>query len=285
MPIDARGHGHTWNILIKLVLRQLVHNQEVKLLHVEELAVAEAPCAIALVTIQAEETVFVARNYSRAPAALHRLITCVRTNHALARLELRALLIFVDAVLAHAETKAFLWSSQSGQMLRQVVNNFLAMRFDSFSVHISQAFVIREFGSAKVALANLALNDDLWAVSLDMLEQLCSSHVLELFLVADVAAELGALVHWMVLQISHSFPDNNLTAIFPALVWELTEVNAIAKNFIDWLHEISSFLAVGAAHFEAWRDISSLQGSLFCVNLGSILFSLSWWHARKLLFG
>ena len=42
------------------------------------------------------------------------------------------------------------------------------------------------------------------------------------------------------------------------LVWELTEVNAIAKNFIDWLHEIPSFLAVGAAYFEAWRDISSL---------------------------
>lgn len=94
--------------MIKLVLRQLVHDQEVKLLHVEELAVAEAPCAIALVTIQAEETVFVARDYSRAPAALHRLITCVRTNHALARLKLRALLIFVDAVLTHAEAKAFL---------------------------------------------------------------------------------------------------------------------------------------------------------------------------------
>lgn len=80
-------------------------------------------------------------------------------------------------------------------MLRQVVNNFLAMRLDSLSVHISQAFVIWEFRSAKVTLANLALNDDLWAVSLDMLEQLCSRHVLELFLVADVATELGALVH------------------------------------------------------------------------------------------
>ena len=73
------------------------------------------------------------------------------------------------------------------------------VRLDPLYVHVTEALVIRKFGSAEVAFANLTLHDNFWAISLDMLEQLGPSHVLEVFMVADVAAEFGTFVHRMFL--------------------------------------------------------------------------------------
>ena len=83
-------------------------DQQVELLHVKILAVAEAPGAVAFVAIEAEEAVLEARDDRRAPLALDGLVARVRTDHALACLELRALLVSVHARLAHAEAEALL---------------------------------------------------------------------------------------------------------------------------------------------------------------------------------
>jgi hypothetical protein len=76
--------------------------------------------------------------------------------------------------------------------------------------------------------ASLALNHDLRTFSFDMLEELGPGHMLKLLLIADVTAELGALIHGMLLQLAHGFPDDHaILVILVALVGELAEVNAV----------------------------------------------------------
>lgn len=108
-------------------------------------------------------------------------------------------------------------------------------RLDPLYIHVSEALVIREFGSAKVAFANLTLHDNFWTISLNVLEQLCSSHVLELFSIADVAAEFWTFVNRMLLQFEHGLPDDDIATIFPALVRKLAEINAITEYLVDRL--------------------------------------------------
>ena len=83
--------------------------------------------------------------------------------------------------------------------------------------------------------------------------------MLELLSIADVAAELGALVLGMSLELSQGLPDNlGTTLVRPASVRELAEVNAVTKDLVDLLHEVSSGLAVGAADVELWGHEISL---------------------------
>lgn len=66
---------------------------------------------------------------------------------------------------------------------------------------------------------------------------------------------------------------------------ELTEVNAIPKDLIDWLQEFATFLAMWAAYVVAWGLISSLESSLSLISLCCVLFSLCWRHLSEFLFG
>ena len=146
--------------------------------------------------------------------------------------------------------------------------------------------MIRKFGSAEVAFANLTLHDNFWAISLDMLEQLGPSHVLEVFMVADVAAKFGTFVHRMLLQLEHGLPDDDLATILPALVWELAKVNAIAEDLVDWLEEVAALLAIWAAHFVAWSDIPGASDLILLgIDAGSVLLSLCWRHLGESLLG
>lgn len=84
-----------------------------------------------------------------------------------------------------------------------------------------------EVSSVEIFDANLALDHNRWAIILDMLGQLSSCHVLEIFIVANIASKFRTLVHGMLLKVFHRLPNNDLLSILPALVRELTEVYAV----------------------------------------------------------
>ena len=87
----------------------------------------------------------------------------------------------------------------------------------------------REFSSVKVFYAGLALDHYLRTFSFDVLKQLCPCHVLKVFVIAYVASKLGALIHGMLLELPHGFPDDHtLSLILVALVREFTEVNTVS---------------------------------------------------------
>lgn len=158
-------------------------------------------------------------------------------------------------------------------------------RLDPLYIHVSEALVIREFGSAKVAFANLTLHNNFWTISLNVLEQLCSSHVLELFSIADVAAEFWTFVNRMLLQFEHGLPDDDIATILPALVRKLAEINTITEHLVDRLQEVAALLAMWAAHIVAWCHILGASNKLFFLSLhvGSVLLSLCWRHLGKSL--
>jgi len=108
--------------------------------------------------------------------------------------------------------------------------------------------VLLEFGSVEVLVAHLALDHHLWALLLNMLEKLSTGHVLEIFVVTNVAAKLGAVVDGVVLQVLHGLPDeSSLPVLLKASMGELTEVNTILKDVIDVFQEIRC-MAVGAVY-------------------------------------
>lgn len=88
--------------------------------------------------------------------------------------------------------------------------------------------MICKLSSVEVTLTNLALNNNLWAIPLNMLEQLSSCHMLELLLVANITTKLWTLIHGMLLQVVHGLPNDNILTILPALMWELTEINTVS---------------------------------------------------------
>lgn len=52
--------------------------------------------------------------------------------------------------------------------------------------------------------------------------------MLKVFVIAYVAAKLRALIHCMLLELPHGFPDDHaMSLILVALVREFTEVNAV----------------------------------------------------------
>lgn len=85
-----------------------------------------------------------------------------------------------------------------------------------------------ELSPVKILDAGLALDHYLWTFSLDMLKQLSSRHVLKVFMVADITSKLGALIHGVLLQLSHGLPDNHtLPIVLEAFVRELTKVDTV----------------------------------------------------------
>lgn len=90
-----------------------------------------------------------------------------------------------------------------------------------------------KISSVEIFYANLALNHNRRAIILDMLGQLSSCHVLEIFIVANVASKFRTLVHGMLLKIFHRLPNNDLLSVVPALMRKLTEVNAVLEDLVN----------------------------------------------------
>ena len=144
--------------------------------------------------------------------------------------------------------------------------------------------MFRELRPIELFAANLALDHHFRTLSFDVLEQLGTSHVLEVLVIADVAPELWTVKHGMLLQLPHGLPDDlPVPVVLVALVRELTEVNTVSKYFIDILQEVTSGLAVRAANIESWSCSLSILLLLAVVHCLSVFFSLSGRHLGKLL--
>lgn len=229
-------------------------NHLVQLGHVKVFHVAEARWAVALVAEHAEEALLISGHDGGAAETLGRLIAGVGTNHSLASLVLVAGLEPLDAAVAHAQAQALLRATKLHQVLRKVVEHIARVSLQALHVLGLKALVLREVASVELLIAELALDHDFRALTLDVLEQLSTGHVLELLLVADVAPELGTLVHGVLLQLKQRLPDDAAALVLDvALVRELAEVDAISQHLVHILEEVTALLTVGAADVEAAR--------------------------------
>ena len=58
--------------------------------------------------------------------------------------------------------------------------------------------------------------------------------MLELGSVTDIASELGAVELSVRLELTEGLPDDNVTSILPAFMWEFTEINAVLQ--LSWVN-------------------------------------------------
>jgi len=98
-----------------------------------------------------------------------------------------------------------------------------------------------------------------------MLLELSSGHKLILVSVANIATKLWAIELSVSLKFTKGLPDNFTVSLKRwASMWELTEINTVLKNLVNFLQEVSSSLTVGAADIIVWSSVSlSLQIFLF----------------------
>lgn len=168
--------------------------------------------------------------------------------------------VLFNAVLLLTDAKSLLLPSEKDQLVSKVINDVVALLIKLLNIELFDAMMSLKLVPCILLVADLAHHLHLWAVSLNVVVQLRSSQVLELFSVADVASEFRALVLSMSLQFSQGLPDN-LGASFrgPASMRELTEVNAVTEHLVHLLHEVALGLAVGAADVVLWGHEFSLS--------------------------
>ena len=163
--------------------------------------------------------------------------------------------MLVYALLLWAESKAFLLSSMEDQFVNEFVQNIVVVSCQFFNVEFLDTLMVCEFCSWIFLVANLTHNWNFRAISFDMIIELSSSQMLILFSVADVTSEFWARVLSMSLEFSKGLPDNfTSTIIKVASMRELTEVNTVLKNFVNFLKEITSGLTVWAANIIIWSN-------------------------------
>jgi len=148
----------------------------------------------------------------------------------------------------HAETLSL--SPVKNQLVGQIVNDLEGISLQLFNVDILDALMLVKLTSRILLIADLAHDKYFWAVSLNVIVELGSRHVLELWPIADITPKLGAVELSVCLELSEGLPDELTTRIW-ASMWELTEINAVPDNLVDFLEEITASLAVGAANIEA----------------------------------
>lgn len=253
----------------------MLHDEREKLVHVEEFGVPQAGRAVGLVAVHAGEAVLERRDHGLAAEALGRLVGLVRLDHAVALSVQVTVFELHYALVLHAEAESLLASAQHHQVFGQVVHDIELVGLEARNKHVFEALVVVEFCSVEVFVTDLALDHDLRTLSFDVLEQFSSSQVLEVLVIADVATELWAVVHGMLLQLLHSLPDYLSTLGLKAFVRELAEVNAIPQYLVDFLHEISSGLAVRAADIVPWSGSRALLLRALAFVASILLSSIS----------
>lgn len=130
-----------------------------------------------------------------------------------------------------------------------VLNHFDVILLQLLDIVILEALVVWEFGPAILFAANLALDHNFGTVSLDVFSKLTSSHCLVFWKVADVATILGALIVISVtLELTDCFPEDFAILKLIALVRELTEIDAVSDNWVNFGQEIAFAFTVGALH-------------------------------------
>ena len=101
-----------------------------------------------------------------------------------------------------------------------------------------------------------------------MVIELGSSHVLELWPVANIAAEFGANELSVSLEFTKSLP-NDLSIHTGASMREFTEIDTVLENLVNFLEEVARGLAIGAADIEAWSWSTHLSLLIHWASTGS----------------
>jgi hypothetical protein len=104
-----------------------------------------------------------------------------------------AVSVLLNALVLGAETKTFFLSSMKNEFVCQLVDNVIAMGIQLVNIEFLYALMTTEFCSGVLLVTDLAHHLHLGTVSLDVVVQLRSSHVLELLSVADIASKLRAV--------------------------------------------------------------------------------------------
>ena len=118
-----------------------------------------------------------------------------------------------NAVLLLTDTKSLFLPSEKDKFIGKMINDIVALLIKFFNIELLDAVMSLKLVPSVLLVADLAHHLHFWAVSLDVVVQLRSCHVLELFSVTDVASEFGALVLGVSLEFSKGFPDNLGTAL------------------------------------------------------------------------
>ena len=121
--------------------------------------------------------------------------------------------VLFNAVLLLTDTKSLFLPSEKDKFIGKMINDVVALLIKFFNIELLDAVMSLKLVPSVLLVAHLAHHLHFWAVSLDVVVQLRSCHVLELLSVADVTSEFGALVLSMSLEFSKGFPDNLGTAL------------------------------------------------------------------------
>ena len=121
--------------------------------------------------------------------------------------------VLFHAVLLLTDTKSLFLPSEKNKFIGKMINDVVALLIKFFNIELLDAVMSLKLVPSVLLVAHLAHHLHFWAVSLDVVVQLRSCHVLELFSVTDVASEFGALVLGVSLELSKGFPDNLGTAL------------------------------------------------------------------------
>ena len=121
--------------------------------------------------------------------------------------------VLFHAVLLLTDAKSLFLPSEKNKFIGKMINDVVALLIKFFNIELLDAVMSLKLVPSVLLVADLAHHLHFWAVSLDVVVQLRSCHVLELFSVTDVASEFGALVLGVSLELSKGFPDNLGTAL------------------------------------------------------------------------
>lgn len=208
--------------------------------------IAKAATTIILVTNSAEICFFLSLSNSLTFTTLNWINVLSGLNHCI-KLLATAFSISCKTCWLWAETKDLLLTFVFHHLFGHVLNHFDVILLQFLNIVILETLVVWEFGPAELFATNLALDHDFGTISFDVFSQLASSHRLVFWEVADVATILGALIVInMALKLSDSFPLD--LAIFIASVRELTEVDSVSDNWVNFGQEIAFAFTVGTTH-------------------------------------
>ena len=109
------------------------------------------------------------------------------------------------------------------------------MKLQFFHVKVLETRVIVKLSSFEIFGADLAQDHYFWAFTFEMVFELTSSHVHELWKLTNITSEFWTfIILSMLLQFSDSAPLDFTFWCFDALMWILTEINTISDNRINF---------------------------------------------------
>jgi hypothetical protein len=115
--------------------------------------------------------------------------------------------------------------------------------------------MVVEVSSSIFFITNLTHYQNFWALNTNMLLELSSGHMLILVSETDITTEFWAIELSMSLKFTKGLPNDFIVSLNRrAFMWELTEINTVFQNFINFSKEISFSLTIRAANIKIWSN-------------------------------